>query len=659
MFLFKNFSSPNWVVFATNLFNNNPYYLNTSDSLLDWQGSPITNPLGFYIRNGTILATYPSSITVPITIDIAGTISTSSYTNLTLTSVVSGPGNLTVGGLGQLNLNNTNTYTGTTTIVNGSQLSLIDNGSIANSSGVINNGIFNISGAYGNISIASLVGSSTGAIDLGANSLNITNASGMYQGAINGTGGLNLNGGNQIFSGDSGYTGGTFISNNSTLTLLTSTGIGPGNISLNDGTLVMGGNSQTYIMPSFMNLSVSGSANTIQIDPTNTTIITKNRLGSGLLNYVNNGTIQFNSPNDITLSDPISGIGGLAQMGSGTLTLASSITLTANSFLNAGMNQGVIEGQPTANNLILNGVISDGGNGYGLVISGVGNVTFSNINSYSGLTTINGGNLFLTGLGSIAASSGLVNNGSFDISGTYAGAIVKSYSGSGILILGNQLLTITSPALTETMISIATTNVLTQIMATSKVIPPPPVAAPITGTEVVSNSTDSFTAKTSSSSSPTSTQTNTPSTTVSETTAVTTNVQSQTLVGAEFQAPAVNVTTTSNTQTSTRAPVTAATTSSGSTVTKVAPASQAAPSTSPVIVSKPVPTDSADSGDKTLALVKPPVEASEPPKQPTRNDVRVTTTTVVSGVAIQKVDPIKPSSTEFYNQVISGLWNAK
>jgi autotransporter-associated beta strand protein len=493
----------------------------------------------------------------------------------------------------------------------------------------------------------------------------------------------------------------------------------------------MGGSSQTYIMPSFMNLSVSGSANTIQIDPTNTAIITKNRLGSGLLSYVNNGTMQFNSQDAITLSDPISGIGGLAQIGPGTLTLAgansysgstivnggtlniansngagldngnpiivnqggtldflgvnigskaiilnggtltdqtstlaSSITLTANSFLSAGMNQGVMGGQPTANNLILNGVISDGGNGYGLVISGVGNVTFSNINSYSGLTTINGGNLFLTGLGSIAASGGLVNNGSFDISGTYAGAVVKSYSGNGILILGNQVLTIAPSPQTETIsanrsgfqadtvISNATTNVLTQITATSKVITSPPAAAPITGTEVISNSTDNFASKTL-------TQTNTPSTTVSETTTVNTDVKSQNLVGSEFQAPAVNVTTTSNTQTSTGAPVTAATTSSGSTVTKVAPASQAAPPTSPVIVSKPVPTDSADLGDKTLALVKPPVEASEPPKQPTRNDVRVTTTTVASGVAIQKVDPIKPSSTEFYNQVISGLWNAK
>jgi len=58
-------------------------------------------------------------------------------------------------------------------------------------------------------------------------------------------------------------------------------------------------------------------------------------------------------------------------------------------------------------------------------------------------------------------------------------------------------------------------------------------------------------------------------------------------------------------------------------------------------------------------LVKPPTVANDSPKQPARSDVRVTTTTVAAGVAMQKVEPIKPSSTAFYNQAISGLWNAR
>jgi hypothetical protein len=195
-------------------------------------------------------------------------------------------------------------------------------------------------------------------------------------------------------------------------------------------------------------------------------------------------------------------------------------------------------------------------------------------------------------------------------------------------------------------------------MATPKTTNPTPVSAPTVGATVVSNSTDIASSNTASNSFLASTPTSTQSTTSAESISVTTNLQSQNPVVTDSQTSAISL---ANTQSSfaTVAPTTTATSTSGPTVTKVVSASQVAAPASPVIVSKPVPKDNADSGDRTLALVKPPVEASEPPKQPTRNDVRVTTTTVASGVAVQKVDPIKPSSTEFYNQVISGLWNAK
>jgi hypothetical protein len=135
-------------------------------------------------------------------------------------------------------------------------------------------------------------------------------------------------------------------------------------------------------------------------------------------------------------------------------------------------------------------------------------------------------------------------------------------------------------------------------------------------------------------------------------------LQSQNPVVTESQTSAVSLANTQS-STATVTPTTTLASPAGPTVTKVASASQVAAPASPVIVSKPVPKDSADAGDRTLALVKPPVETSEPPKQSSRSDIRVTTTTVAGGVAVQKVEPIKPSSTEFYNQVISGLWNAK
>ncbi|MBU2851861.1 autotransporter-associated beta strand repeat-containing protein, partial [Acidithiobacillus ferrivorans] len=56
------------------------------------------------------------------------------------------------------------------------------------------------------------------------------------------------------------------------------------------------------------------------------------------------------------------------------------------------------------------------GNG-GMTFFGPGSTILSAANSYSGGTTVNGGTLALTGTGSIADSSGVTNNGSFDISG--------------------------------------------------------------------------------------------------------------------------------------------------------------------------------------------------------------------------------------------------
>lgn len=46
-----------------------------------------------------------------------------------------------------------------------------------------------------------------------------------------------------------------------------------------------------------------------------------------------------------------------------------------------------------------------------------------------------GATLALTGSGSVASSSGLVNNGTFDISGTSAGITLAVLSGAGNIVL--------------------------------------------------------------------------------------------------------------------------------------------------------------------------------------------------------------------------------
>jgi fibronectin-binding autotransporter adhesin len=89
-----------------------------------------------------------------------------------------------------------------------------------------------------------------------------------------------------------------------------------------------------------------------------------------------------------------------------------------------------------------NGNVSIGGGGYN------GTLNLAGVNTYTGSTTINSGTLALSGTGSIATSSGVADNGTFDISQTTTGASIKTLSGTGIVGLGAQTLNITNGSTT-------------------------------------------------------------------------------------------------------------------------------------------------------------------------------------------------------------------
>lgn len=159
-------------------------------------------------------------------------------------------------------------------------------------------------------------------------------------------------------------------------------------------------------------------------------------LGSAMLTLANANN---------TYSGAISGAGGLALTGgaetlsgvntytggtriaaSSTLTLSGAASLGSGNYAGSIANDGSLVYNSSATQT-LGGIISGVGN---LTQSGSGTLTLSGINSYTGSTTINNGStLSLSGAtASIDTTSGVTNNGTFDISN--AGAVVN-LTGSG------------------------------------------------------------------------------------------------------------------------------------------------------------------------------------------------------------------------------------
>lgn len=127
--------------------------------------------------------------------------------NATLSGDISGIGGLTVAGTGTVTLTGSLGYTGATDIEAGT-LMLSGAASLANSSVVIADGVFDVSTVGGaSTEIRSLSGA--GSVVLGTTQLVIANAADSYSGLFLGTGGLTLQGGMQELTGNSAGFGGT------------------------------------------------------------------------------------------------------------------------------------------------------------------------------------------------------------------------------------------------------------------------------------------------------------------------------------------------------------------------------------------------------------------------------------------------------------------
>ena len=332
-----------------------------------------------------------ASFSVANTIAVTGTSNFTPPTGTTQTisgSITDGTsaGSIVVGGGGTLALSSgSNSYSGSTTINSGATLALTGAGTIQSSSVLTANGTFDISGAsFGGSFISTLAGS--GSVQLGSNILFINAGSTEFSGNLVGTSSsaFVVSSGTQTLSGgNSGFLGGVDIDDGATLALK-----GKGSIANSRGVFFDG-----FVNPATFDIS-----------------------------QVNNGA----------------SIAGLVDTsGLGVVSLgAQTLTITGNLVTSTGAYLGIIQDGGIA-----------GGTGGGVTVANGALAAFGGVNTYTGLTTINGGGeLDLVGSGSISTSRNVIVNGVFDISGLSGGTQIMSLSGAsaGVVNLGGNALTITN-----------------------------------------------------------------------------------------------------------------------------------------------------------------------------------------------------------------------
>lgn len=156
---------------------------------------------------------------------------------------------------------------------------------------------------------------------------------------------------------------------------------------------------------------------------------------------INGGLINFNNENNFGSTSVNNTQAGKITLNGGGLQWAVGNTADISARLNSiGVEGAVFD---TNGNNVLLGTTALSGIG-GITKTGAGNLELNLVNTYTGLTQINAGNLFVIAGGSIAASSGvrLSANGTFDVS-SGMDQIIKDLSGTGGTVnLGNYSLTV-------------------------------------------------------------------------------------------------------------------------------------------------------------------------------------------------------------------------
>jgi len=290
--------------------------------------------------------------------DILVTNSSLNYT-FTGSGALTGPGALTKAGTGTLVLSNTgtNAFTGGV-VINGGTLQISGASNRLPTSAIVTfadaPATLDLNNLDQTVNALAGGGGAGGNVNLGTATLTIRSGGGNFAGTIGGAGALTKNtSGTQTLSGANTYSGGTTVSN-AGLVVINSTGSG-----LGTGPVVIGTNGVLQIG----NGAVDGSVSTATI--------------------TNNGTLNLNPANSITLTQQVVGTGSLIKMiGSG-----STVSITnANAYAGStAIQQGIM--QISHPNALGTGVITIGNQTVTDTYLGLsGNITLTNNITLSGKT---------------------------------------------------------------------------------------------------------------------------------------------------------------------------------------------------------------------------------------------------------------------------------
>ncbi len=411
-----------------------------------------------------------------------GTVQFNQSTSGTYAGAMTGTGSVEISGTGPITFSGLNSYSGGTTVDNGSTLigttdslqrAFTNNGAVQFTQTTAGAYAGNMSGA-GSVEISGVgpitfsgANSYTGGttIDLGSSLIGTTNSLqgaitnygaiqfdqstvGTYAGNLSGTGSVEISGlGTVNFSGTNSYTGGTTVDggsmligttnslqgdlvNNGAVEFLQNTnGTFAGNISgtgsVEDVTVGVitftGVNSYTGGTTVDGGSTMVGTTSSLQGDFTNNGAVQFLQNTSGIYggNMSGAGSVEISGTGPITFSGTNSYVGGT------TVDSGSTLIGTTNSLQGVITNNGALQFNQTTSGTYAGNLSGTGG----VEISGIGPITFSGSNTYTGGTTVDVGSSLSGTTSSLQGS--IVDNGAIQFSQAVAGTYAGNLSGTG------------------------------------------------------------------------------------------------------------------------------------------------------------------------------------------------------------------------------------